>query len=395
MEAGAGVGAAPRDAPAATGAAGRSLHLLLGRVVNLGTMTVERTPGERAPEAELSNHVADFGATLQRDGTVEALQLSTGVRLWSQTPDAPCRTIAHGGGHVYAACGQELLSFGSIDGAVSVVDKSGVMQAFVAGSRLVTRRNDGPRNHGRVTLFDTATNKQLASKQLPELVRSLHPYLIPSGTAADRLCALGLFAAGGRPPVYKAGCYDGALARVWHKVLPADDVTPPLGVRQAGPHHLLLDDQSTPIDPSTATKQGRGLVVRLRDGVITPFDDGTFAILENAAGDRLPMQIEREMLAEVRRLRADSPRPSYREARCAAIGKRVFALVKNGSTGLVGVDAETSRVLFAVPVGLDQTYALEIAAGFPIVRTLFGDRWRASIHDPATGRVLYKDERPR
>jgi hypothetical protein len=48
----------------------------------------------------------------------------------------------------------------------------------------------------------------------------------------------------------------------------------------------------------------------------------------------------------------------------------------------------------AIPVGLGGT--LELAGGYPIVRTKLGvsEKWRVTVHDPTTGRVLYEDHRP-
>jgi hypothetical protein len=47
-----------------------------------------------------------------------------------------------------------------------------------------------------------------------------------------------------------------------------------------------------------------------------------------------------------------------------------------------------------VPVSLGGLAAIEIAGGMPVVRTLFDDRWVATVHDPTTGSVLYRDTRP-
>jgi hypothetical protein len=293
-------------------------------------------------------------------------------------------------------CGNRLVSYARADGSLDIVDPGpGVIQSVVTDSLVASRHEDASRrDYGRVLLFDTATNKLLADKVPPELARSVHNLLI-ARLASPGVCVLGLVASGRRHPIYRAGCYDAQLRAVWTKALPSGWSEHPIfDLRQEGPHYLVLDDQSTPLDSSRGGT-GRGVLVRWLDGQITELDDHTFATIEDQNGVRVSAARVKEAFERVRGLASEHEGFDSAQAKVVADQRRVFALVRNGSTGLVGIDPSTGRALFVVPVPLGGVWALELAAGFPIVRTVLGDAWRASIYDPGTGRVLYRDQRVR
>jgi hypothetical protein len=136
------------------------------------------------------------------------------------------------------------------------------------------------------------------------------------------------------------------------------------------------------------------VTVRLRDGTISEFADGTFASLEKRGGERVTAQAVLDLLRPPPRPAWDHPGFAFRSARVAVDGERAYALIVNESTELVGVELSSGRVLFRVPVALGNAdWALELARGFPIIRSRSEREWRASIHDPSTGRVLYEDQR--
>lgn len=165
-------------------------------------------------------------------------------------------------------------------------------------------------------------------------------------------------------------------------------------VHQDEPHHLVLNDQQ-----EVDQKQVNGVVVRWRDGLTTTFQDHTYATLEDDRGERV--LAPGALAAFAGGASTDVEHDFFGSSNAAVAydrGRAYVLVTDNRSAGLVAVDLRAARVLFRVPLRLGVLpHTLEVAGGFPIVRTQLWTKppmWRATIHDPDTGRVLYEDERP-
>jgi hypothetical protein len=387
-------------APVAPPAVTNERRVVLGRIVDLATMQPGAIVTDGAPDQELSDPDSDLAVVLQYDGRLRGFRLSTGAQVWSVSPYAPCRTVVLGGPHVYAACGDKLLSYGKADGSFSELKQAGASEVVVAGALLASLDH----RTGHASLFETATNRLIADKRLPEIERPWHFGLVPV-SSVDGVCSYGVHMDAAVPNGWacRVGCYDRRLSLLWGNsvsfTLPADpDALDSLGtselIRQTGPSHLVL--ASVPASNSKHKGRSPGAVVRWRDGRVTYTDDGTFATVEDAHGERFTT-------AEVLRMFTDLPGPAndkldwdFRDANIVGDGERTFALiVQKGRTALAALEVATGRVLFRVHVPLGyRGWKLELAGGLPIVRTDLGKSWRATVHDPGTGRVLYRDERP-
>jgi hypothetical protein len=380
-----GLRAAPAGPSPAAGPPVR--RLLLGRVVDLASFSIERTLSE-PPESEVTDTAAAVGVVATRDLHVRGFRLSTGQQIWEQSPRAPCRSLQLAGGKVYAGCGDQLLAFATTGGDPIVVDKGGAGDPIVAGALVLS-----PHQDGRLSVFDAASGKVRASKIPAELAKAFHTYVIanPGGAGA---CVLGLEVGNHDRWTYRAGCYDDRLTRSWTKDLPVNVARERLyDVRQTGTRYLVLDDQSSLANTRAPPGPGDGLVMSWRDGSVTPFHDGTFATLEDARGQRLHADVD--VFARTKDLVVDHEPFADREARVTGDDRRAFALIVNGATALAGVDRATGHTLFLVPLSLGALIGrFEVVEGFPIVRTRFSDRWVVTVHDPATGAVLYRDSRP-
>jgi hypothetical protein len=364
--------------------------VILGRLVDLGAMRAVRTLTEAPPDEELTTADEARAILLGCDGRLRGWDLVREGPAWTKGARVPCQHLVFGGGHVYAVCGDAFVSFRVGDGATQALDTGrGVMEGVAVGS-LVAVRN----SRGLVMLFDTASNRRVARKMLPELARALHPQLFASPGASGP-CAVAHKMDPKEPNgwAYRIGCYDRRLERLWKRTIsfPLDPEATYFMVRQAGPHHVVLDDQ--PLDEK-GRGQGRGVTVRLRDGTISEFANGTFATLEKRDGQRVTVPAVLDLLHPPSKPAWDHPGFAFRGARVASDGERAYALIVNETTELAGVELSSGRVLFRVPVALgNAVWTLEMARGFPIVRSRSEREWRASIHDPATGRVLYEDQR--
>jgi hypothetical protein len=156
----------------------------------------------------------------------------------------------------------------------------------------------------------------------------------------------------------------------------------------------VLDDQDSTVESSSILGLGKGLVVRWRDGRAEPFTDKTFATVEDAAGARL--RTDSDIFNLTRTLAPPDPMNLPRRfAKVVADRDRVFAVIVNGTTALAGLDRSTGHVLFLVPVSLGSVWTLQLEGGLPVIQSRFAHRWEVTIHDPATGGVRYRGERPR
>ncbi len=378
------------DMTASTARPAGGQRVILGRLVDLGAMRAVKTLTETPPDEELTTADEARAILLGCDGRLQGWDLARDGPAWTKGARVPCQHLVFGGGHVYAVCGDAFVSFRVGDGATQPLDTGrGVMEGVAVGS-LVAVRN----SRGLMMLFDSATNNQVARKMLPELSRADYAELLAS-PAASGPC---LVAHEQGPKLRngwacRVGCYDRRLKPLWKRTIsfPFDPETAYAMVRQAGPGHVVLDDQP-PGMPRRG--QGRGVTVRLRDGEVSEFADGTFATLEKRDGELVTARAVLDLLRPPPKPAWDHPGFAFRSAHVASDADRAYALIVNESTELAGVELSSGRVLFRVPVALgNAVWTVEMARGFPIVRSRSEREWRASIHDPATGRVLYEDQR--
>ncbi|HLK88276.1 MAG TPA: hypothetical protein VKZ18_00200 [Polyangia bacterium] len=363
-----------------------SRGLLLGRLVDLSTLEVVKTL-VAVPDEEITDASAGVGIVKLSNNDIGAFDLATGEALWVQTPYAPCGRLQLAGPRVYAACGSKLLAYEVEDGAMTVVDPgpTHALDPVVSGNVAFSLHE-----HDRLNVHDLATGRRVASKVVPELERAFRQYIIadPSGSGA---CVLGIVVGPNDTWTYKAACYDETLTRRWSKSLKRaasslDDV------RQLGPRHLVLDDQR-PSDEGSPPMSGRGIVLRWRDGLVTAFDDATFATFEDLRGDRIRPDID--VFRLTRDLDGDHDLFAYNQATIVNDDERAFALIMNGGTGLAGLDRGTGRALFTVPVPLSGLHwDIGLVGRYPVVRTKFAMAWVLTVHDPLSGEVLYRDARP-
>jgi hypothetical protein len=367
-------------------------RLLLGRLVDLGNFHVERTLSD-APDAELVDIRNDVAVVLLADSKIRGFRLSSGEPLWISRSDAPCRNLLLAAGRVYSGCGNQVLSFSVTTGQQRVVDAGpNAGDPFLTESAAVVASRGGK---GDIKLYKAGTDRLLARKVIPELSRAFHRYSLanPNPTSAG-ICALGLAADTETRMTYRAGCYDGRLVPQWTKSLPIavprDNV---YDVRQLGPEFLVLDDQYCVLDPAKPPGPGHGLVLRWRDGSVSAFDDQTFATIEDVRGER--RALASDAFERTGALPADDPGAfPFREAKIVSDHDRVFALVINRATALAGFDRATGKTLFLVPIAIGPVRQLDVVADMPVVRTRFADHWLVTVHDPSTGAIRYRDERP-
>ena len=373
----------------------RILTLLLGRVVDLGSMAAVRTLTTAPPDEERNDPASDLGVVMLHSGEIQAFRLSTGEQLWSRMPYAPCRTFFLAGPHVYANCGDRLLSYDHLDGHETIVDEGRRVQLGIATPDFVVSDHGG----GRITLFDARDNKPIVSKVLRPLVHMQMEVdsLVPRPDAPG-ICFLGVVADGifsSNEAGYTAACFDETLRPVWTKKLGFGRRAKfGYDVRQGGPTHLVLRDDIFDSDEKTQ-KSLRGVVIRWRDGEVTPFDDGTFATIEDEHGERITAPALLEVFAATKDLPMGNEWHRRAEAVTRVDGHRAFVLIKNEKSGLAGFDLVDKRVLFLVqaPVG-QEGLSLDVVAGFPVVRSKVDAYPHVRVYDPQSGRVLYSDRRP-
>jgi len=365
-------------------------HSVLGRVVNFGEMRATATLTD-TPDAEITDPSTGTAVVLSVDSSLAGYRLSSGQAVWTGKGDGPCRHLALAGRHVYSACGDALYSFASESGERHIVDAGpDVRDPIVVdgGAGIASVHGDG-----RVSIYDSGNEHKVASRLLPEIARAMHPRVVAT---AGGVCAIGLGKRSGRLS-YHAGCYDRGLEPRWTKWLPLK-LTPDVqfGVAQLGPRYLVLDDQESVLDPSLPAGPGDGWVLRWTDGELTPSQHGTFATIESPNGTRLtPSPDIFSQTVRLDSVASNGAGFQRREAQVVSAGGRAYALVVNHAAGLAGVDTSTGQTLFLVPLRLGETWSLEVADGYPVVRTRFRNSWIATIHDPTSGTIVYRDERPR
>lgn len=367
-------------------------HAVLGRVVDFGEMRATVTLAD-TPDEEISDPSADVAVLLSVQSRLSGFRLSSGRALWTSKVDAPCRHLVLAGRRVYSGCGDSLYSFGSDSGKQNVVDAGPDVRdpVLVDGGAVIASVH----GDGRVSLYSAGADQKLASKALPEIARAMHPRVL-AAPAGGGVCAIGLGRRSGRM-AYRAGCYDRALEPLWTKWLPLKltrDVQ--FEIAQLGPRYLVLDDQESVLDPSLPPGPGNGWLLRWKDGELTPFNGEAFATVESP--DERPLTPLPDVFARTARLDsvASSGAPfRRREAEVVSTRDKAYAIVMNRAAGLAGVDRKSGRTLFLVPLRVGDIWSLEIIDGYPVVRTRFTSSWLATVHDPMTGAIVYRDERPR
>jgi hypothetical protein len=379
---------------------GSGRRLVLGRVVDLATLKAVETPTASVPREELTDPGSGVAIARLKEGgwgQVEAFSLATGKSLWRKAPPVPCDRLVLGRQRCYALCGDRLVSFALATGSEQVVDRGpGVQGSVITGSLLASYTRT------RVSLIDLETQETRQSKRLAELAGADDPAIVPN-PAAPGVCVYGRFVGRGlrRGWGFKMACYDGQLSSMWRRAV-SFDISPGKAEdiyaltsemdRQAGPHHLVLSDQQEQDDTRST-----GVIVRWRDGQVTPVNDRVFATLEDSHGERITDPAALAVFAP-----PPGPTPEQEtfgpsEASVRVDRNRAYVLSVNRGGALSAVDLVTRKIIFRVPISLGNGHwSLEVASGLPIVRTRFTERrqrWRATIHDPDTGRILYEDER--
>jgi hypothetical protein len=395
---------APVDAqssPLPPASAGPLRLLLLGRVVTFPALQRGVSVTDAAPDEEVSDVESDVGVVVTASGDLSAFRLSSKDHLWTKRFDPPCGPPVIAGPHLYTDCEGRLRSFAVVDGASAVLDRGpDVDQVLVNGGYVAAHHVTG-----MVSVFERATQKAVTRKVLPELTTAPRGGELIVSPEVDGWCARGFIRNHGASQrwAFRLGCYDHHLTRLWSKSVSFDlppepnrsSNEPLFAIRQQGPCYFVANDQ-----PFTFASDGRGkgLIVRWSRGQVEVFDDHTFATVETPRCERLTSPTALQALT--RTVPPDPRQEAFqtRSALTASDAHRAFALIIDGATRLTGVDLTTQRVLFvtAVPLGAVRQ-KLDIIAGYPVIRTRFlgtaGQFWRASIHHPDTGRVLYEDER--
>jgi hypothetical protein len=359
---------------------------LLGRIVDLETFEAVATL-TGPPDEEVTSPVSDVVVARFANWQMRAFRLSTGAPLWEETPEAPCRNLLVRGSRIYSGCGNKVLAREIDSGQVTVVDPGPDARKPILTAHSIVSLHE----RGRLDIYDLQTRRRRASRVLPELRQAVHQDVLVD-PAFDGICVLGLVSKTTTQGEYRAGCYDEQLVSRWRKTfsmrVPHDAL---YDVRQLGPRFAVLDDQSS-IDRDQALDQGRGAILRWRDGELTPLDDRTFATVEDSSGERIPAKDD-DIFHRARTIGT----PTFegpRQAQVVSDDQRAFALIDNRGLALAGVDRATGRTLFVVPIARADISRLDIASGLPVIRSQHIDRWVVTVYDPSTGKALYQDARP-
>ncbi len=210
-------------------------RLLLGKIVRLGSHTIEATLSDDVASETFS---ADGQRALivERSGRLRAVILSPTVRqLWTLYPTTPCDTPKVGANFFACVHATSVTSFDEHGHTAELASTSPIVEADVSDPWLVTRSRDG-----RVTVLDGATGQVHATAlhTTPACMQTAEPCLV----ARDP----GVCAAGQRPnpredPRIDVTCHDFDLELRWTKTIrrprPDGVRTPPLQVVQrAWPH---------------------------------------------------------------------------------------------------------------------------------------------------------------
>jgi hypothetical protein len=344
--------------------------LVLGRVVNLATMQAEATVSERPPDQELTDAAADFAVALLDDGRIEGVRLSTRVVLWSRPSRPPCGAVDLGA-EVYALCNGRVLALNRGTGEARTLEGGwDAVEVMALPGGLVVVRHDS----GVVVVFEG--HRAAVRRSLPATLGGGH--LVRTREAG--VCAYGV-----RGERLSAGCWDGRLKPRWSVTLPfvtdPGAPSPEEELRQVGPAHLVLPDR----------------VLSWRDGVVTR--EIAHAAVADQSGARVaPAAVSEALMRTLPAPNGQERIESAPRSYTVADGARAFLLVVEGAGRLAAFDTTRAQAVFVVAVPLGMLGArLEVASGFPVVRTKLaegGTRVRVTIHEPTTGRVVYRDERP-
>jgi hypothetical protein len=343
--------------------------LLQGRLVNLTTMAAEMTLTERPPDLERNDLAGDFAVALLDDGRLQAYRLSTGQQLWSVPGHPPCEKMDLGT-EVYELCGGNLLAMPRAGGKPRLLERDselGQLLAFKGSIAVSNAREAAAIRPGK----GRSVRRTSLSRALGGGV------FVP--TDGEGLCSVAV-----DDRAITMGCWDGQLKRRWLRTFP---MTVPPGepsafelVRQDGPYHVIFPDR----------------VISWRDGTVSR--ETAYATVEDSDGHRIdPAAVQDALSRALPALAGQERLNEHPFAHVSADDGRAYVLAANGTGRLVGFDRHDKRRLFVVPALLGLLRDdLELIAGFPVVRTKMaegGQRQRVTIHDPATGAVLYQDER--
>lgn len=282
-------------------------RLLLGKIVRLGSHTIEATLSDDVASETFSTD-GQRALIVERSGRLRAVSLSPTVRpLWTLYPTTPCDTPKVGAHFVACVHATSVTWFDDHGRASELASVSPIVEVDVSDPWFVTRSGDG-----RVTVFDGTTGRVHATAVLttPACMQTAEPCLV----ARDA----GVCAAGQRPkpredPRIDVTCHDFDLELRWTKTIrPAYGVQ--LQVVQRGPHVVMLS--SLDCVPSKHAHPEQGFSVAWRDGATTeyqhevgiPWDGPTGPISVSPCQERfLTADAARLYLSDPMRSGADLP----------------------------------------------------------------------------------------
>jgi len=251
-------------------------RLLLGKIVRLGSHTIEATLSDDVASETFS---ADGQRALivERSGRLRAVSLSPVVRqLWTLYPTTPCETPKVGASFVACVHAASVTWFDDHGRASELASVSPIVEVDVSNPWLVTRSRDG-----RVTVFDGATSQVHATAVLttPACMQTAKPCLVARQDGG--VCAAGERTAPEEDPRIDVTCHDFDLKLRWTKTIrPRDGVR--LGVVQRGPHAAMLS--SLDCTPAKHAHPEQGFSVAWRDGATTEFQDETKVPWDSPSG---------------------------------------------------------------------------------------------------------------
>lgn len=270
----------PRPDPLSVTSMPRAHHgprrLLLGKLVRLGSLTVEATLSDDVASETLSDD-GKRALIVERSGRLRAVSLWPIVRqLWTLYPTTTCDTPRVGANFLACVHGTSVTWFDDYGRTSELASVSPIVEADVSDPWLVTRSREG-----RVTVFDGATGQVHATAVFttPACMQTAKPCLVARQDGG--VCAAGERTDPREDPRIDVMCHDFDLKLRWTKTIrPRDRVR--LGVVQRGPHAAMLS--SLDCTPSKHAHSEQGFSVAWRDGATTEFQDETKVPWDSPSG---------------------------------------------------------------------------------------------------------------
>jgi hypothetical protein len=257
---------AQRDPAASDVAVDAPRTLLLGKIVNLRDRRAERTLASPPPELEKDDGRSAF--YIDADGTLRAIRMNDGSRLWSAKPPESCNSISLDDDDVYCTTEHALWAYPKDGTSASELRRTtaSVRRIALGKATIAIAESDG-----RLTLVD-----RISGGAASAIVRAACPSwdVLQFRAGGDAICVSDC---GG------TACYDAKLTELWSLPKRVDE-----SLRYFTPSELLLvayrleqgKSKDTVVTPMTAR------VVRLADGT-TAWEghDLAMAFTETKAGE--------------------------------------------------------------------------------------------------------------